>query len=328
MDATMEWLLQGPPWVEYRTRVDLLKQRASNPHVRRARQAMLADPQVKGLVKGLSDWPVKVLSSHKSAGHPLHQLTFLADIGLRVDDPGMDKVIRRIVKHQSAQGPFQVLTNVPVHFGGTGKDDFAWALCDAPLVVYALLKFGLEQDSQVQAAVKHLMGLERANGFPCAVSPELGKFRGPGRKDDPCPFANLAMLKVLAQNPKWRDGEVGRTAAETLLSAWGERRTRHPYMFFMGTDFTKLKAPLVWYDILHLLDVLTLFPSVCSDPRLQEMARIVKDKSDIAGRFMPESIWTAWGDWEFGQKREPSYWLTFLVHRALARAEQGGVAPS
>ena len=31
-------------------------------------------------------------------------------------------------------------------------------------------------------------------------------------------------------------------------------------MFFMGTDFRKLKVPLVWYDLLHVLDVLSSFP--------------------------------------------------------------------
>jgi hypothetical protein len=30
--------------------------------------------------------------------------------------------------------------------------------------------------------------------------------------------------------------------------------------FYMGTDFCKHKVPLVWYDILHVVDVLTQFP--------------------------------------------------------------------
>ena len=233
----------------------------------------------------------------------------------------MDKIIPRILKHQSAQGPFQVLMNIPVHFGGTGKDEFAWALCDAPLVTYALLKFGLQDDPQAQAAVQHLTSFVRENGFPCAVSPELGKFRGPGRKDDPCPFANLAMLKVLAQVPKWRNSKASHVAVETLLSLWETRRERHPYMFFMGTDFSKLKAPLVWYDILHVLDVLTQFPFARSDPRLQAMVKIIESKADAQGRFTPESVWTAWQGWEVGQKKAPSYWLTFLAQRILKRAQ-------
>ncbi len=320
MDAVTEWLLEGPPWVQYRTRVDLLKQPASNPQVRAARAAMLAHPQIQELIARSATLTQVIISSHKSAGHPLHQLTFLADLGLRAEDPGMDRVIQPLLEHQSAEGPFQVMINVPVHFGGTGRDTFGWALCDTPLVTYALIKFGLGTDRRVQAAIGYLSSLVRENGFPCAVSPELGKFRGPGRKDDPCPFANLVMLQALAQIPKWRNSPTSHLGVETLLSAWEARRTRHPYMFYMGTDFVKLKAPLVWYDLLHVLDVLTQFPWARQDKRLQAMLKILQSRADKQGRFTPESIWTAWGEWEFGQKRLPSPWLTFVAQRVLRRA--------
>ena len=319
MDDTTKWLLTGPAYVQYRTRVDLLKQSESNAAVRAARQAMLTDQQVRALIDEASNLSKQVISSHKSAGHALHKLTFLADLGLRADDPGMKQVIAGIFKHQSTQGPFQVLMNVPVHFGGTGKDDFAWALCDAPLVVSALCKFGLGSDARVRRAVDYLTGLVRENGFPCAVSPELGKFRGPGRKEDPCPFANLAMLKVLAQNSQTRNSRASRLAVESILARWQNRRTEHPYMFYMGTDFNKLKAPLVWYDILHVLDVLTQFSWTRTDARLQSMLKIIQAKS-VDGKFIPESIWTAWQDWEFGQKKLASYWVTFLAQRILKRA--------
>ena len=62
-----------------------------------------------------------------------------------------------------------------------------------------LVKFGLKNEPPVKAAIEYLAGLLRDNGWPCAVSKKLGKFRGPGRKDDPCPFANLVMLKVLSE---------------------------------------------------------------------------------------------------------------------------------
>ena len=29
--------------------------------------------------------------------------------------------------------------------------------------------------------------------------------------------------------------------------------------------------------------------------------------------FVPESVWKAWSDWSFGQKKEPSPWLTLRV---------------
>ncbi|MGE5584941.1 MAG: hypothetical protein ACM309_05290 [Bacillota bacterium] len=90
-------------------------------------------------------------------------------------------------------------------------------------------------------------------------------------------------------------------------------------MFYMGTDFRKLKAPLVWYDLLHVLDVLSQFPWLVTDARLMDMTTTLKQKADPHGRFSAESIWTPWKAWEFGQKKEPSRWITVLAWRIIGR---------
>jgi hypothetical protein len=92
-------------------------------------------------------------------------------------------------------------------------------------------------------------------------------------------------------------------------------------MFYMGTDFRKLKVPFVWYDLLHVLDVLRRFPWLRGDARLHAMLEVLKSKADQQGRFTLESIWTAWKDWEFGQKKEPSRWLTLMAWRILGSVE-------
>ncbi len=321
MNVPLDWLLEGEPWIVYRTRRDLLGQSEDDPQVKSARNAMLASAQVQNLVAELSDWPGVVISSHKSASQPFHKLTFIADLGLAMHDPGIDAIAGRILEHQSAEGPFQLPMSVSVHYGGTRQDQWAWALCDAPLIVYALIKFGLENEPAVQAAIKYLVGLIRENGWPCAVSKELGKFRGPGRKDDPCPFANLAMLKALSEVESLRDSPACQIGAEALLTLWNESATQHPYMFYAGTDFRKLKVPFVWYDLMHVLDVLSRFSWLRKDARLLDMLEILKSKADRQGRFTPESIWTAWKEWEFGQKKEPSRWLTLMAWRIIRRIE-------
>ena len=321
MNQTSAWLLDGPPWVSYRARLDLLGQPKDESCVIEDRQAMLAHPRVQGLLAELAEWPGSILKNHKDASHLLHKLTFVADLGLRAGDPSVDQVIERILDQQAAEGPFQVLVNINPRYGGTGKDQWAWMLCDAPLVLYAMLKFGLANDQRVQSAVHHLVGLIRENGWPCAVSPTLRRFRGPGRKADPCPYANLVMLKTLSQIPDLRDGEAARIGAETLLGLWEQRKERRPYLFAMGTHFTRLKAPLIWYDILHVVDVLTRFSWLRQDARLEEMVSTLRSKMDEQGRFTAESIWRAWKEWDFGQKRSPSFWLTLLAHRILRRLD-------
>ena len=319
MQAPIDWLLEGDPWIEYRTRRDLLKQPEQDSRVQSARDAMLASAPVQSLLTELSNGPVTVLASHKSAGQLFHKLTFIADLGLTADDPGMQPIISEIMQHQSAEGPFRIPMNIPGDQAGSAEVQWAWALCDAPLILYALTKFGLEQHPAVQFASTYLAGLVRGNGWPCAVSKELGKFRGPGRKEDPCPFANLAMLKAFAASNTWRDHPASRIGAETLLNLWNESATQHPYMFFMGTDFRKLKLPLVWYDIVHVLDVLSNFQWLKTDPRLLDMLAILKSKADSEGRFTLESVWTSWKDWEFGQKKTPSRWLTLHAWRVINR---------
>lgn len=321
MKIPIDWLLEGEPWIEYRARRDLLGQSEKDPQVKSARKSMLANAQVQDLVAELSDWPGTVISSHKSASQPFHKLTFIADLGLVAPDPGVDLIIARILEHQSAEGPFELPMNILAHYGGTGHNQWAWALCDAPLIVYALVKFGLENEPVVQMAIKYLAGLVRDNGWPCVVSKELGKFRGPGRKEDPCPFATLAMLKACSEIEALRDSPACHIGADTLLALWIESMTRNPYMFYMGTDFRKLKVPLVWYDIMHVLDVLSRFSWLKEDARFLDMLEILKSKADRQGRFTLDSIWTAWKSWEFGQKKEPSRWLTLLAWRIIGRVE-------
>ncbi len=66
-----------------------------------------------------------------------------------------------------------------------------------------------------------------------------------------------------------------RTGAETILTLWEQRKEHRPYLFAVGTDFTKLKAPHVWYDIPHVTGLLSRFLWLMQDDRLREMAIVI-----------------------------------------------------
>lgn len=310
------------PWVVYRTMVDLLDRKETEPEVVKVKKEMLRHPLVQGLVVELKEWPGVVISSHKSAGQLFHKLAFLADLGITKEDDGMEEIMKKVSEHVSEQGLFRLPMDIPVHFGGTGEKQWAWALCDAPLLLYSAARMGMAEDADVRKGVDYLVSLVRENGWPCAVSEELGKFRGPGRKEDPCPYANLVMLKLLTQFPSYRRRKEARAGAECLLRLWEESEAVHPYMFFMGTDFRKLKAPFIWYDILHVADVLSQFDFVIEDERFQKMLQVILEKADSDGVYTPESEWKAWRGWDFGQKKKPSAWMTFLVYRIMRRVKE------
>jgi hypothetical protein len=227
--------------------------------------------------------------------------------------------IDAVMAHQASEGAFQTVVNIPKRFGGSGEGTWTWVLCDAPTLLYSLLSMGLGHDPRVTKAVDHLVGLVDQNGWRCVADPDLGGFRGPGRKDDPCPVVNVYALKALAKVPDLVDSLATRTGAEMLLSHWEHQQERKLYLFGIGTDFRKLKVPFVWYDILHVVDVLSQFPFVHKDARFLEMLDTITAQADEDGRYTATSMYRHWKGWSFADKRTPSPWLTFLVLRVLKR---------
>jgi hypothetical protein len=118
------------------------------------------------------------------------------------------------------------------------------------------------------------------------------------------------------------DSPATRTGAEMLLWHWEHQTERKIYMFGIGTDFRKLKYPFVWYDILHVVDVLSRFRFVHADPRFQEMVKTITAQADENGCYTARSMYRAWKGWSFADKKNPSPWLTFLVLRAQRRMGQ------
>jgi hypothetical protein len=167
--------------------------------------------------------------------------------------------------------------------------------------------------------VDYLITLNTEQGFPCSVSEEHGKFRGPGRKDDCCPYATLIMLNLLSGIDEYRDSDIVKNGIGVILSLWENSFDRHPYMFYMGTDFRKLKAPALWYDVLSVADCISKFEFARADTRFLEMIDIIKGKQDNDGLFTPESVYRKCKGWDFGQKKAVSSYLSFLCIRLLNR---------
>ncbi|MGD9049950.1 MAG: hypothetical protein PVF77_17995, partial [Anaerolineae bacterium] len=170
-------------------------------------------------------------------------------------------------------------------------------------------------------ATEHLASLVQENGWRCAADARLGKFRGPGRKDDPCPIVNVYALKALSRLPDRLDSPAMQAGAEMLLSHWECQTERKIYLFGIGTDFRKLKYPFVWYDVLHVADVLSRYPTVGHDPRFRAMVEVITSQADGQGRYTARSMYRAWKGWSFADKKNPSPWLTFLVLRILKRIQ-------
>ncbi len=314
----INWLLENEPYVQYAVRKNILRQ---NKHeLCELKASVLSDIRIKKYLSDIADFNATLVTNHKNPDIPIHKLLFLLEVGLDTDIPQIDMAIQQILMNKDENGIPKSMTNIPKHFGGSGEDTLSWALCDAPLMLYALLKAGIAYDSQVKEGVEHIIGLHRDNGFPCVVSKELGKFRGPGRKDDCCPYATLIILKLLSIIPEYEKSELANSIINVLLDLWESSQEQHPYMFYMGTDFRKLKAPALWYDIVSLADCLSHFESARKDKRFNEMLIIIESKASSDYQFIPESVYQKCKEWDFGQKKQPSPWLTYICIRTLERS--------
>jgi len=317
----MQWLLSSDePWTRYRTLVDLLDRPKDDAEAQETHAEMLAHPQVQTMITEAATWGQRPFKRHNDAAYPIYKFSTLADFGVRADDPGMADVIAMVLAHQSEDGAFQSLVNIPKAFGGDNTDHWTWMVCDAPTLLYALLAFGLGNDARVQRAVTHLASMVDDNGWRCIVDAQLGKFRGPGRKEDPCPIANVYALKALSLATDMLNSPAAHTGADMLLWHWEHQKERKVYLFGIGTDFRKLKYPFVWYNILHVVEVLSRFPFVHDDERFKEIVTELVMQADEQGRYTAASMYTAWKGWSFADKKQPSPWLTFLMLRILKRA--------
>lgn len=306
-------------WLQYAIRLNIMNE--DKEKLKDLRNQAISDDKIKKYLNDITNFHSVLVRNHKNPELPIHKLLFLLDLGFDTDIPQIQLAIDEIMAHKDENGIYQSLTNIPKHFGGSGEDIFSWCLCDAPLLLYALLKAGVNYTNHIKKGVDYLLGLYKPQGFLCTVSQELGKFRGPGRKDDCCPYGTLIMLKLLSSIPEYKNSAIVKELANTLVSLWKNSLNKHPYMFYMGTDFRKLKAPTIWYDLLSVVDVLSNIESIRNDAYFIEMVELIKNKQDEDGLFTPESVFQKYKEWDFGQKKNPSPYLTYRCCLIFKRLE-------
>ena len=305
------------PWLQYAIRLNLLNEDIEN--LTSLKNEALKDRKIQSYLSDVSDFHGTLVGNHKNPELPIHKLLFLLDIGFDTHVLEIENAVNQIMEHKDKFGVYQSMTNIPPHYGGKGENVFGWCLCDAPLLLLALIMANIDYQQHIKQGVDYLVTLLREQGFPCTVSEEHGKFRGPGRKDDCCPYATLIMLNLLAEIDEYRNSDTVRQGIEVILSLWENSLDRHPYMFYMGTDFRKLKAPSIFYDIVSVADCLSKFEHVKTDSRFCEMIDIIRVKQDANGLFVPESVYQKCKGWDFGQKKTVSPYLTFLCVRLMDR---------
>jgi hypothetical protein len=304
------WLLGGEPFVQYRTLIDILDRTRDDPEVLAVERVIHRHKLVREIFRrqnkdGYWGTPKDIYAWWPKKETTFWMLGVLADFGLRKDT----KQVARACEYVFS-------TQLPC--GG-----FGWAPpptpgdCFTGILTESLAKLGCSDDARLGDAYKWLVGRQRLDGgFWCKDTGQPGR---PREQEPSCAFGTLCVLGALAQNPELRDGTIAKRGAEFLLTCW-EKRGKIKYAGHdsqIGRGWDKLKYPFTDYRILKYLDVLSQFDFAQHDPRIGAMIDLLISKRDRNGRYYAESIHQVWSDFDFGQKKRPSRWITLLACRIV-----------
>lgn len=308
----IDWLLQGEPWVRYRTLKDILGKDKNDEKVLATKRIILEYELIKEIFDkrnkdGYWGKPKDIHTWWPKRDTTFWILGMLADFGFTKEDEKIAKACEYVF-------------SIQLDSGGFGWDPPTHAYdCHRAVLIAALAKLGYLDDPRLQNAYNWLISRQRLDGgFWCKNTRQPD---GPREKEPSCALATTYVLGALAQNTELRDSEIAKRGIDFLLRCW-ENRGKIKYAGHdsqIGRDFDKLKYPFTDYRILHYLDVVSQFEFARKDSRLKEMIGLLLAKQDSQGRFTPESIHKVWTDFGFGQKENPSRWLTFLIVRTLKR---------
>lgn len=302
------------PWVVYSTLVELEGRSPEDTEVRAAYKAMAAHPQIRALMGELDPWPPRdPLSRAYDPKDSIWALNTLADFGLRRDDKRIAAIAGRILDAQAENGGF-------LHggFDHTKSWHTRPYICISHVMTYALARFGYLGDARVAAAYTHIERWQRLDG---GWHPNERCLPGGDRESEPsCPFGTVNVLRAVIADPARQAGAVARKAAAFLLNCW-ERRDEpyRPVKFGIGSTWNRLQYPFVQYQMLKTMDALSQVPSACRDARFRQMLDRLEEKRTPEGLWVPEGVNKPFAEFDFGQKKQPSAWVTFLAARILKR---------
>jgi len=308
----IDWLLEGEPFVKYRTLIDFLDKSREDKEVIKTQELVYEDRLVKKIFDkqnkdGYWGAPKDIYAWWPRKDTTFWILGILSDFGFSKDNKKIERACEYVFSTQLPDG------------------GFGWAPppttgdCFTGILTESLSKLGYIDESRLRKAYGWLEKRQRLDGgFWCKNTGLLGK---PREREPSCAYATLCVLGALTQNPEFKNSKVAKKSIEFLLKCW-ENRGKIKYAGHdsqIGKGWEKLKYPFTDYRILKYLDVLSQFEFIKNDSRVKKMIDLLISKQDKNGRFYAESIHEVFSDFDFGQKELPSRWITLIVYRIIKK---------
>ena len=296
----LDWLLEGPAWLEYAVRLQLLDEK---PDIR----PVLEDGAITGLIDRLKGDTAGIPAlktgrvHYTETGKAYWDLFILADIGFTLKDLLLDNLAEDIFRFQRQDGSFVIPPNVEETY-----------FCMSAILISSLARMGYREDPRIEKYIRLALNSQQNDGgWYC-------HYFGYDPNVESCPMDNLNLLMLLGQYDKHRESPQIIGAIDGLLGHWEKRYQLHG--FGIGRRFRSLQYPAVKYGILRVLDVLSLFPYAVDSRSFWIMMDTVRQKA-VDGMYTAEIVDSNYSEFDFAQQEKPSRWLTFLVNRIEKRIE-------
>jgi len=321
----LSWLLEPDhPSVRYFALRDLCGLRESDPQVREAKAAIMADgpvPCILAKQKAGGYWGIEsdfyIRAKYKGT---VWSLILLAELGAFGADPRIRNACEFILRwsQDSQSGGFSYVGS-----GSGGGFHSGVIPCLTGNMVWSMLRLGFEDDPRLEKAVDWIVRYRRFDdgGGPAPSGWPFDKREACyGRHT--CHMGVIKTLKALGEIPgKKRTAEVRWTIEEGT-----EYLLRH-HLFKRSRDLAKIAKPsmlkfgfpLMWRtDALEMLDVLAGFD--CRDARMSEAVDLILSKRDGQGHWVLERGFEGRLQVPLEKENRPSKWITLSSLRALKRA--------
>jgi hypothetical protein len=300
-----KWLVEETPWQKFAVETQLLDLTSGV-------SAVTQDKSINTIIGRLKDNQIGISAlksrkvSYRNTGNVFWDLHFLADIGLDAKDMGLENEIEQFFEIQLSDGSFILQQGMKPSY-----------YCISAIILSSLAKIGYKDNLHVK---KYLQGITESQRLDGGWHCDIDRAKGNKLQDAAsCPMDNVNILMLLGQYKEFRADERFNGAIDLILTHWRRRAEKwRPDGFGIGSEFKKLKYPDITYGILRVLDVLSLFPYAVRSDEFKEMLDFTVQKSRD-GKFYAESDSGSYSEFDFGQIKEPSRWITFLINRIQKR---------
>jgi hypothetical protein len=305
----IDWLLGSNAYVHYATRVNLLNENISKIETDRLISEMLKDTNIKNLFVETENYFPSIARRHTDSKLSHYKIRLLTDFGFTYKN-GLKTQID-IIKQHHHDGKYAIRQTLPIKNYGQSIEWNALP-CDNPLLLYIIKKSGAA-DKQTEIQIDSLKELwSSSKGWFCHLPFVESQFK---KEQYGCPMAGLFTMELFSLDKELKESKYSKNAFDTLVYHY--ELGKSIYYFGRGKKFYTFKYPFVWYNALYLGEVLTKFSFARKHILVKDIVKWIESGQDNEGKYKPTSIFLEYKNWDFGNKKECSPWITYLCYKIL-----------